>query len=120
MVTAIVYMLGLYAGYLFDLLRVEYMAIFAIYGLSLTILIHSGYCIFHDAHLPQEEDLGSAVLRNAVLGGVWMALAFFNGNRDIQSAWLDGALALSYLSESLLLLLRALILRIQDRRAEKE
>lgn len=120
MMVAIIYLLGLYIGYLFNLLHMEYMAIFAMYGFIATIIVNQAYCIFHDAFLNREQELGPTVLQNGLLGLVWLALSLFGAGLDSQGSWLRGALALAYLSESIMLLLRALILRIRDHRAEKE
>ena len=120
MLVAVCYLLGIYVGHAFDLLRVEYMAVFAVYGLTATLMVYNGYCIFHDAFLNQEQELGPTVLHNGLIGALWLAMSFMKSSWDPQDAWISGALGLTYLFQCAMLLLRALILRIQDRRAEKE
>ena len=117
--TAIVYLLGLFAGHAFDLLHAEYMAVFAVWGLVVTMLVHTGYCIFHDAHLTAEQDALPEALKSGALGCVWLALSsMFNYGGDVD--WIDLALALDNLGTAAMLVIYALVLRIQDRRTEKE
>lgn len=116
--TAIVYLLGIFAGHTFDLLPTEYMAVFAVYGLVVTMLVHSGYCIFHDAHLTAEEEPLPEALKSGFFGVVWLAMALFNYGGGID--WIDLGLALDYLGTAAMLLIYALILHIQDYRAAKE
>ena len=54
---AFFYLLGLVAGCGFDLIQPEYLLVYGIFGLVVTMLTHDGYCIFHDAYLPQGRGL---------------------------------------------------------------
>ena len=120
MATALMYMLGIYVGHAFDLLRPEHGSIFAVYGLTVMIGVSDGYCIFHDAYLCRGESLGMRVLNDTLLGVLWLSTALRRGAWDMEAAWINGALALSWLSRGVMLLLRAAVLRIQDRLAAKE
>ena len=120
MTSAIVYLFGIFAGHVFELLRMEYIAIFAVYGLTVMLLVHSGYCIIHDAYLSSEQELGPEVVRNMLFGVLWMGMIFLSGAADPHGNWIRGALALDYLGIGIMLLLRELIVRMQDRRTEKE
>lgn len=120
MLTAFSYLLALYGAERFHLIRIEYMGIFSLYGLALTMVIYDGYCIFHDAYLHRGRGLGEALLNSGLLGAIWLGSAWFNSLRNPEAAWIDAALALGLLAEIVMLLLRTLILRIQDRRAEGE
>ena len=112
--TALMYLLGLYMGYAFDLLRPEYWSIFAVYGLIVMMMVFDAHCIFHDAFQQRGEKLGTRILSDGLLGVLWLAIALRKG------AWISGALALSWLSRSGMLLLRAYILHIRDCREERE
>lgn len=120
MLVALIYLLGIYVGYAFELLRMEYMAIFAVYGLLATTMVYNGYCIFHDAFLNREQKLAPTVLHSGLLGALWLAMAFMRSGWDPQQVWINGALGLIYLFQCAMLLLRAFILHIRDHRTEKE
>lgn len=120
MFIAFSYLLGLYAGLSFDLIRSEYAAIFAVYGMVTTVLVYSAYCIFRDAFLNRDQDMFVEVVKHILFGGIWMAMAWFIRERDPERAWIDGALALDYLGTGVLLLIRALVLCIQERRTARE
>lgn len=120
MLTAFSYLLALYAAERFNLIRIEYMGIFALCGLVLTMTIYDDYCIFHDAYLHRERGLGEALLHSGLLGALWLGSALLSASWDHESAYIDSALALGPLADVAMLLLRALVLRIQERRAAKE
>ena len=108
MSTALVYLLGLYMGHSFELFRTEHGAIFAVYGLIVMMMVFDAHCIFHDAFQQRGEKLGTRILSDGLLGVLWLATALRRG------AWINGALALSWLSRSGMLLLRTLVLWIRD------
>ena len=112
---AISYLIGIFAGLALGVLPVEYMEVFAVYGLTVTLLAHTGYCIFHDAHLTEEQDAVLEGLKYGALGGVCLVLVVFN-HRGIE--WIQLALALDYVGTAVMLLLRALILRLREKRDE--
>jgi len=118
MCTAMVYLLGIYCGYSFDLLPMEYGAIFAVYGLTVVVLVSDGYCIFHDALLNRDQEPGPEAFRGILLGGVWLSLALFRRSWDITIAWVNCALGLCWLLRGVMILLRALILRLREKRDE--
>ena len=118
--TALMYLLGLYMGYAFDLLRPEYWSIFAVYGLIVMMMVFDAHCIFHDAFQQQGEKLGTRILSDGLLGVLWLAIALRKGAWNMEGAWINGALALSWLSRSGMLLLRTYILHIRDCREERE
>ena len=113
------YMLCLYMGLAFDLIRMEDMTIFAIYGLCVTMLVFGGSCIFHDAYLNREQSFVVEVLRNGILGVIWLVLTL--PRREWFGAeflWINAALALTYLLQAAMLLLHGLICWFRDRREE--
>lgn len=114
------YLLGMFAGCGFRLIRTAYLPIIAIYGLSIMTISYHGYCIFHDAYLNREQSLRKELRRYFTTGILWAGLALVSGKRGSDGFWIEAALALNYLSVSLMLLLRELVLRSQDRRAAKD
>ena len=111
---AMMYLLGLYLGYAFDLLRPEHWSIFEVYGLIVMMMVFDAHCIFHDAFQQRGEKLGTRILSDGLLGVLWLATALRRGAWDIEGAWINGALALSWLSRSGMLLLRTVVLWIRD------
>ena len=114
MSTALVYLLGLYVGHTFELFRTEHGAIFAVYGLIVMMMVFDAHCIFHDAFQQRGEKLGTRILSDGLLGVLWLATALRRGAWNMEGAWINGALALSWLSRSGMLLLRTLVLWIRD------
>ncbi len=114
------YLLGLFVGCSFDLIQPAYLPVVAVYGLTVMMIVYHGYCIFHDDYLNREQEWRKEVLRKLRLGGIWVAIAFFTSKQGDDDAWIDGAIALSWLSEGMMILLRELVLRIRDRRAAKD
>lgn len=118
---ALVYMLGLYSGLSFDLLPQEHMIVFAIYGLTLTIMVFHGYCIFHDAYLNREQGLTAAVWQNGMIGALWLCMTILRRERwGSTYEWIFISFAMVYLFQSMMLLLRAIVLHIRDRMEELE
>lgn len=117
---ALMYLLGLYMGHAFDLLQPEHWSIFAVYGLVVMFLVFDAYCIFHDAFQQRGEKLGTRILSDGFLGALWLVTALQKAPWDPEGAWINGALALSWLARSGMLLLRAVILHIRDCREERE
>ena len=117
---ALMYLLGLYMGHAFDLLQPEHWSIFAVYGLVVMFLVFDGYCIFHDACLGRGEKLGPLVLSSGLFGVLWLVTALQKAPWDPETAWINGAFALFWLSRSVMLLLRTVVLYIQDQCAAKE
>ena len=111
---ALMYLLGLYMGYEFDLLRPEHWSIFAVYGLIVMMMVFDAHCIFHDAFQQRGEKLGTRILSDGLLGVLWLATALRRGAWNMEGAWINGALALSWLSRSGMLLLRTVVLWIRD------
>ena len=118
--TALMYLLGLYMGYAFDLLRPEYWSIFAVYGLIVMMMVFDAHCIFHDAFQQRGEKLGTRILSDGFLGALLLVTALQKAPWDPETAWINGAFALFWLSRSGMLLLRTVVLYIQDQRAAKE
>ena len=118
--TALMYLLGVYMGHAFDLLRPEHWSIFAVYGLIVMIMVFDAYCIFHDAFQQRGEKLGTRILSDGFLGVLWLVTALQKAPWDPEGAWINGALALCWLSRSGMLLLRTVILHIRDSREERE
>ena len=114
MSTAMVYLLGLYMGHAFDLLRPEYWSIFAVYGLIVMMMVFNAHCIFHDAFLQRGEKLGTRILSDGFLGVLWLVTALQKALWDPETAWINGAFALCWLSRSVMLLLRAVVHWIRD------
>ena len=114
MSTAMMYLLGLYMGYAFDLLRPEHWSIFAVYGLIVMIMVFDAHCIFHDAFQQRGEKLGTRILSDGFLGVLWLVTALQKAPWDPETAWINGAFALCWLSRSGMLLLRAVIHWIRD------
>lgn len=117
---ALMYLLGLYMGYAFDLLRPEYWSIFAVYGLIVMMMVFDAHCIFHDAFQQRGEKLGTRILSDGFLGALLLVTALQKAPWDPETAWINGAFALFWLSRSGMLLLRTVVLYIQDQRAAKE
>lgn len=117
---ALMYLLGLYMGHAFDLLQPDHWSIFAVYGLVVMFLVFDVYCIFHDACLGRGEKLGPLVLSSGLFGVLWLVTAVQKAPWDPETAWINGAFALFWLSRSVMLLLRTVVLYIQDQRAAKE
>ena len=118
--TALMYLLGLYMGYAFDLLRPEYWSIFAVYGLIVMMMVFDAHCIFHDAFQQRGEKLGTRILSDGFLGALLLVTALQKAPWDPETAWINGAFALFWLSKSVMLLLRTVVLYIQDQRTAKE
>ena len=116
---AMMYLLGLYMGYAFDLLRPEYWSISAVYGLIVMMMVFNAHCIFHDAFLQRGEKLGTRILSDGFLGALWLVTALQKAPWDPGTAWINGAFALCWLSRSGMLLLRTLVLWIRDLKEEK-
>lgn len=116
--TAIVYLLGIFGGKALGLLRTEYMEVFAIWGLVVTMLVQTGYCIFHDAYLTAEKEALFEAPKYGALGGLLLAMALFNNRGGID--WVILALAVEDLGGAAMLLIYALVLHIRDRRSAKE
>ena len=119
MSTAMVYLLGLYMGHAFDLLRPEHWSIFAVYGLIVMIMVFDAHCIFHDAFQQRGEKLGTRILSDGFLGVLWLVTALQKAPWDPETAWINGAFALCWLSRSGMLLLRTFVLWIRDLKEEK-
>lgn len=118
--TSLLYLLGLYVGDDLDLIHSEYIAIFAVYGLLVSAMVYHGYCIFNDAFLRRGQRPGREALRHGSVGAAWLVMALYGGTREPDYAWIRGALSLASLSVAVMLLMRELMLRVQDRRAEKD
>ncbi|MBE6951420.1 MAG: hypothetical protein E7451_08815 [Ruminococcaceae bacterium] len=114
MSTAMMYLLGLYMGYAFDLLRPEHWSIFAVYGLIVMMMVFDAHCIFHDAFQQRGEKLGTRILSDGLLGVLWLVTALQKAPWDPETAWINGAFALCWLSRSGMLLLRTVVLWIRD------
>ena len=112
--TAPMYLLGLYMGYAFDLLRPEHWAVFAVYGLIVMMMVFDAHCIFHDAFQQRGEKLGTRILSDGFLGVLWLVTALQKAPWDPETAWINGAFALCWLSRSGMLLLRAVMHWIRD------
>ena len=117
---AFFYLLGLFAGFGFDLIRPEYLSVYAIFGLVVTILTHDAYCIFHDAYLPQGRDTGKEIATNLFLGILWIVVTLTNRRRTGEDMLINGAFALARLSRGVMLLIRAMVVGLQNRLSEKE
>ena len=78
------------------------------------MMVFDAHCIFHDAFQQRGEKLGTRILSDGLLGVLWLATALRRGAWDIEGAWINGALALSWLSRSGMLLLRTVVLWIRD------
>ena len=111
---ALMYLLGLYMGYAFDLLRPEHWSIFAVYGLIVMIMVFDAHCIFHDAFQQRGEKLGTRILSDGFLGVLWLVTALQKAPWDPETAWINGAFALCWLFRSVMLLLRTFVLWIRD------
>lgn len=118
--TAYSYMLCLYVGHAFEILRAEYIVTLAVCGLTVTMLVYDAYCIFHDAFLNREQQWAKEIRRNLPIGALWLALALANIKLDPQEVWLNGALSVMYLGRSVMLLIRERMLRAQERQMDKE
>ena len=112
--TALMYLLGIYMGHAFDLLRPEHWSIFAVYGLIVMIMVFDAHCIFHDAFQQRGEKLGMRILSDGFLGVLWLVTALQKAPWDPETAWINGAFALGWLSRSVMLLLRTFVLWIRD------
>lgn len=119
MTTALVYLVGLCTGHIFDLLRPEHWSIYAVYGLVVMIMVFDAYCISHDAYLGRGENPGLRVLSDGLLGVLCLVTALRRGAWDIEGAWINVAVALSWLSRSVMILLHAFVRHIQDRFSAK-
>ena len=117
---AFFYLLGLFAGCGFDLIRPEYMTIYAIFGLVVTILTHDAYCIFHDAYLPQGRDTVKEIATYLFFGILWIVAMLTNRWRTGEDMLINGAFALTWLSRGVMLLIRVLMVGIRNRFSEKD
>ena len=117
---AFFYLLGLFAGCGFDLIRPEYLTVYAIFGLVVTILTHDAYCIFHDAYLPQGRDTVKEIATYLFFGILWIVAMLTNRWRTGEDMLINGAFALTWLSRGVMLLIRVLMVGIQNRFSEKE
>lgn len=117
---AFFYLLGLVAGCGFDLIQPEYLLVYGIFGLVVTMLTHDGYCIFHDAYLPQGRGLVKEIATNLFAGIMWIVVTLTNRRLTDVDMLINGAFALTWLSRGLMLLIRAIIVGLRNRLSEKE
>ena len=117
---AFFYLLGLVAGCGFDLIQPEYLLVYGIFGLVVTMLTHDGYCIFHDAYLPQGRGLTKEIASYLFFGIMWIVVTLTNRRLTDVDMLINGAFALTWLSRGVMLLLRAMIVGIRNRFSEKE
>ena len=117
---AFFYLLGLFAGFGFYLIQPEYLPVYAIFGLVITILTHDVYCIFHDAYLPQGRGLTKEIASYLFFGIMWIVVTLTNRRLTDVDMLINGAFALTWLSRGMMLLLRAIIVELRNRLSEKE
>ena len=117
---AFFYLLGLVAGCGFDLIQQEYLLVYGIFGLIVTMLTHDGYCIFHDAYLPQGRGLAKEIASYLFFGIMWIVVMLTNRRRTDVDMLINGAFALTWLSRGVMLLIRAMVVGLQNRLSEKE
>ena len=117
---AFFYLLGLFAGFGFDLIQPEYLPVYAIFGLVITILTHDVYCIFHDAYLPQGRGLTKEIASNLFVGILWIVVTLMNRRLTAEDILINGAFMLAWLSRGLMLLIRAIMVGLRNRFSEKE
>ena len=117
---AFFYLLGLVAGCGFDLIQPEYLLVYGIFGLVVTMLTHDGYCIFHDAYLPQGRGLTKEIASYLFFGIMWIVVTLTNRRLTDVDMLINGAFALTWLSRGVMLLLRAIMVGLRKRFSEKE
>ena len=117
---AFFYLLGLVAGCGFDLIQSEYLLVYGIFGLVVTMLTHDGYCIFHDAYLPQGRGLTKEIASYLFFGIMWIVVTLMNRWLTDVDMLINGAFALTWLSRGVMLLVRAMVVGLQNRLSEKE
>ena len=117
---AFFYLLGLFAGCGFDLILPEYLTVYAIFGLVVTLLTHDAYCIFHDAYLPRGRDTVKEIATYLFFGILWIVAMLTNRWRTGEDMLINGAFALTWLSRGVMLLIRGRGGGIQNRFSEKE
>ena len=117
---AFFYLLGLVAGCGFDLIQQEYLLVYGIFGLVVTMLTHDGYCIFHDAYLPQGRGLTKEIASYLFFGIMWIVVTLTNRWLTDVDMLINGAFALTWLSRGMMLLVRAMVVGLQNRLSEKE
>ena len=117
---AFFYLLGLVAGCGFDLIQPEYLLVYGIFGLVVTMLTHDGYCIFHDAYLPQGRGLTKEIATNLFFGILWIVVTLMNRRLTAEDILSNGAFMLAWLSRGVMLLIRAVMVGIRNRLSEKE
>ena len=110
---AFFYLLGLFAGFGFDLIRPEYLSVYAIFGLVVTILTH-------DAYLPQGRGLTKEIASYLFFGIMWIVVTLTNRWLTDVDMLINGAFALTWLSRGVMLLIRAMVVGLQNRLSEKE
>lgn len=117
---AFFYLLGLVAGCGFDLIQQEYLLVYGIFGLVVTMLTHDGYCIFHDAYLPQGRGLTKEIASYLFFGIMWIVVTLTKRWLTDVDMLINGAFALTWLSRGMMLLIRAMVVGLQNRLSEKE
>lgn len=117
---AFFYLLGLVAGCGFDLFQQEYLLVYAIFGLVITILTHNCYCIFHDSYLPQGRGLVKEIATNLFAGIMWIVVTQANRWLTAEEILINSAFALAWLSRGVMLLVRAIIVGLRNHLSEKE
>ena len=117
---AFFYLLGLVAGCGFGLIQPEYLLVYGVFGLIVTMLTHDGYCIFHDAYLPQGRGLTTEIASYLFFGIMWIVVTLTNRWLTDEEILINGAFALAWLSRGLMLLVRAIIVGLRNRLSEKE
>ena len=117
---AFFYLLGLVAGCGFDLIQPEYLLVYGIFGLVVTMLTHNCYCIFHDAYLPQGRGLVKEIATNLFAGILWIVVTLTNRRLTDVDMLINGAFMLAWLSRGVMLLVRAIIVGLRNRFSEKE
>ena len=89
-------------------------------GANLSMLTHDGYCIFHDAYLPQGRGLVKEIATYLFFGILWIVAMLTNRWRTGEDMLINGAFALTWLSRGVMLLIRAMVVGLQNRLSEKE
>ena len=117
---ALSYLLCLFVAYSLSLVKAEHLVITAFGGALVPTVVYNGYCIFHDAYIRSDQTAAKEAGRSLRLGAIWLALALAKGGTGITDGWTNGALSLFWLSTGLMLLVRDWMLRIQNRRCEKD
>ena len=116
----LVYLLSFYAALSFYEIPQDLLLPLVIAGMTLAVMVYRGYCIFHDAAVPNEKNPMTEGVSRAGLGMFWLIIAFDSLDWHPEVAAIQCLLAIAEIFEGSCLMLRFLYLRLQSKKEGEE